>query len=203
MNKFTVPVALLALGATCFSAVALAEDDSAVQQRFREQGKAFDLSKYLQGENDARSRSFTFGSPHAHDFTVKSAGVYRFESKVAPGYADNYRIEAVLMDAQGQVIARDEGNGNSGGLKLEHPLEPGEYTLQVQANRGIVKAIPTPLCVVVRLRPWAAALQQLVVLLLVARQQPVPRQRVQVQERALLLLEPPLPLVLVCPAGLR
>nr|WP_300306192.1 hypothetical protein [Halomonas sp.] len=135
MNKFTVPVALLALGATCFSAVALAEDDSVMQQRFREQGKAFDLSKFLQGENDARSRSFTFGSPHAHDFTVKSAGVYRFESKIAPGYSDNYRIEAVLMDAQGQVISRDEGNGNSGGLKLEQPLEPGDYTLQVQANR--------------------------------------------------------------------
>lgn len=136
MRKFTVPAALLVLGATCFSStIVLADEGSAVQQRFREQGKGLDLTGFFKSENDARSRSFMFGSPHAHDFTVKSAGVYRFESKVSPGYADNYRIEAMLMDAQGRVIARDEGNGNSGGLKLEQPLEPGDYTLQVQADR--------------------------------------------------------------------
>lgn len=132
MNKVTLPVALLAL-ATCFNTAAMA--DSAAQQRFRDQGQALDLSGYLQGKNDAQSRSFTFGSAHAHDFSVKDAGTYRFESEAAPGFADSYRIEAMLMDAQGQVIARGEGNGNTGGLKLEQRLEPGDYVLQVQANR--------------------------------------------------------------------
>lgn len=132
MNKVTLPVALLAL-ATCFNTTAMA--DSAAQQRFRDQGQALDLSGYLQGKNDAQSRSFTFGSAHVHDFTVKDAGIYRFESEAAPGFADSYRIEAMLMDAQGQVIARGEGNGNTGGLKLEQRLEPGDYVLQVQANR--------------------------------------------------------------------
>lgn len=135
MKDTTFPVALLAIGVAVFSSGALADTGSAAQQRFREEGRQLDLTGFFKSDSDARSRTFPFGSPHAHDFTVETAGVYRFESSVTGGYDENYSIEAVLVDEQGNVIARDEGYGLEGGLELEHPLEPGDYELQVKAMR--------------------------------------------------------------------
>ncbi|WP_417328866.1 hypothetical protein [Halomonas cupida] len=135
MKDTTFPVALLAIGVAVFSSGALADTDSAAQQRFREEGHQLDLTGFFKSDSDARSRTFRFGAAHAHDFTVATAGVYRFESAVTGGYDENYSIEAVLVDEQGNVIARDEGYGLEGGLELEQPLEPGDYALQVKAMR--------------------------------------------------------------------
>ncbi|MDI5890862.1 hypothetical protein [Halomonas rhizosphaerae] len=109
--------------------------DSAMEQRFREEGKQLDLTRFLKSDNDARSRSFLYGSVHEHDFTVKEAGTYRFESSVPGGESDSYRVEAVLLDGEGRVVARGEGLGESGGLALRQRLEPGDYVLQVQGNK--------------------------------------------------------------------
>lgn len=109
--------------------------DSAMEQRFREEGKQLDLTRFLRSDNDARSRSFLYGSVHEHDFTVKEAGTYRFESSVPGGESDSYRVEAVLLDGEGRVVARGEGLGESGGLALRQRLEPGDYVLRVQGNK--------------------------------------------------------------------
>ncbi|MDI5921575.1 hypothetical protein QLQ86_12315 [Halomonas sp. LR5S13] len=109
--------------------------DSAMEQRFREEGRQLDLTRFLRSDNDARSRSFLYGSVHEHDFTVKEAGTYRFESSVPGGESDSYRVEAVLLDGEGRVVARGEGLGESGGLALRQRLEPGDYVLQVQGRK--------------------------------------------------------------------
>ncbi|MEC9482102.1 MAG: hypothetical protein UMU75_02100, partial [Halomonas sp.] len=44
-------------------------------------------------------------------------------------------IQAVLLDDQGQVIARGEGLGQNGGLNLSQELTPGSYTLRVTAHK--------------------------------------------------------------------
>nr|WP_298250887.1 hypothetical protein [uncultured Halomonas sp.] len=106
-----------------------------MQDRFREEGKGLDLTGLFNSETDARSRSFRFGSANAHDFNVTEAGMYRFESRVTAGYSDDYRIAAVLEDAQGNVVARDEALGQSGGLQMSQRLEPGDYVLRVEAQR--------------------------------------------------------------------
>ncbi len=133
MKQQKMTIGLLALGMALSSAPLWA--DSAMEQRFREEGKQLDLTGFLQSESDARSRSFLYGGVHEHDFTVKEAGTYRFESRVPGGESDNYRVEAVLLDDQGQVVARGEGLGESGGLALRQRLEPGDYVLQVQGNK--------------------------------------------------------------------
>ncbi|ALM54532.1 hypothetical protein AR456_04910 [Halomonas huangheensis] len=94
-----------------------------------------DLTGFFTSDNDARSRTFRFGSANAHDFTVDTAGTYRFGSSVTAGYDENYSIEAVLLDDRGNVIARDKGYGLEGGLELDQQLEPGDYVLQVKAMR--------------------------------------------------------------------
>lgn len=132
MNKPIVTAGLLSLGLALAGSQALASE---TQDRFRESGKQLDLTGFLQADNDARSRSFFYGGVQEHDFTVKEAGTYRFESEVPTGESDEYRIEALLLDDQGQVIARAEGLGQSGGLSFEQRLEPGDYVLQVQGNK--------------------------------------------------------------------
>lgn len=132
MNKPIVTAGLLTLGLALASSQALASE---MQDRFRESGKQLDLTGFLQADNDARSRSFLYGGVQEHDFTVKEAGSYRFESRVPTGESEEYRIEALLLDKQGNVLARSEGLGQSGGLNFEQRLEPGDYVLQVQANK--------------------------------------------------------------------
>tara|TARA_Y100001001_G_scaffold139715_1_gene142657 strand:- start:99 stop:1265 length:1167 start_codon:yes stop_codon:yes gene_type:complete len=134
MKDVTLPAALLALGVALGSSTVLAYD-SAVTERFREENRQLDLTGFFKPESDARSQTFLFGSPHAHDFEVEEEGVYRFESRVSAGYEDSYQIEAVLMDDAGNVIARGEGYGQDGGLQLESRLMPGTYELQVKGTR--------------------------------------------------------------------
>ncbi|MDY7115622.1 hypothetical protein RAN53_04625 [Halomonas sp. SSL-5] len=132
MNKPIVIAGLLTLGLALAGSPALASE---MQDRFRESGKQLDLTGFLQADNDARSRSFLYGGVQEHDFTVKESGTYRFASRVPIGESEAYRIEALLLDKQGNVLARSEGLGQNGGLSFQQTLEPGDYVLQVQANK--------------------------------------------------------------------
>ena len=132
MKQSMITASLLALGLSLGSAAALASE---MQDRFREEGKALDLTGFLQSENDARSRSFLYGSPHAHDFTVNEAGQYLFESRVPGGFSEDYRVAAVLLNEQGREIARGEALGQNGGLAMRQRLQPGDYTLRVEGRK--------------------------------------------------------------------
>ncbi|MFG6157288.1 hypothetical protein ACGTNG_00640 [Halomonas sp. 1390] len=132
MKQPIITASLLALGLGLASAPALASE---MEERFRSQGKQLDLTGFLQAENDARSRSFLYGSPHEHDFTVKKDGEYLFESEVPGGESEDYRVAAVLLDDQGQVIARGEALGQNGGLALRQRLAPGDYVLRVEGRK--------------------------------------------------------------------
>ncbi|WP_108445837.1 hypothetical protein [Halomonas denitrificans] len=132
MKQPIITASLLALGLGLASAPALSSE---MAERFREQGKQLDLTGFFQAENDARSRSFLYGSPHEHDFTVKQAGEYLFESSVPGGESEDYRVAAVLLDDQGRVIARGEALGQNGGLALRQRLTPGDYVLRVEGRK--------------------------------------------------------------------
>lgn len=129
MKKVTLTASLLALGICIASTPVVA---STIEERFREEGKQMDLTRFLSSENDARSRSFFYGSVHEHDFTVDEEGTYIFSSQVPAGESDDYRVDVVLMDDAGNVVARDELNSRE---RLTQRLTPGDYVLQVQGNK--------------------------------------------------------------------
>ncbi|MBB3231074.1 hypothetical protein [Halomonas stenophila] len=131
MKQPIVTAGLLALSLAAAPVAA----DSVMEERFREEGRQLDLTGFFQAETDAHSRRFLFGGANAHDFSVTEAGTYLFESEVTAGYSEDYRIAAVLEDAQGRVIARSEALGQNGGLALRQRLEPGDYVLRVEAQR--------------------------------------------------------------------
>ncbi|GED21295.1 hypothetical protein [Halomonas halmophila] len=132
MKQPILTAGLLTLGLSLVAAPTWASE---MQDRFREEGKQMDLTGYLQPETDAYSRSFLFGGVNEHDFTVEQAGTYAFTSDVTAGYADDYRIAAVLLNDQGQEITRSQALGQNGGLEMQAELEPGDYTLRVEAHR--------------------------------------------------------------------
>ncbi|MCL7940118.1 hypothetical protein M8009_07380 [Halomonas sp. ATCH28] len=132
MKQPIITASLLALGLSLASATALASE---MEERFREEGRQLDLTGFLQSDNDARSRSFLYGRPHEHDFTVNEAGQYLFESRVPGGFSEDYRVAAVLLDDQGQEIARGEALGQNGGLAMRQRLQPGDYTLRVEGQK--------------------------------------------------------------------
>lgn len=127
-----VVIITLALGLGVASAPTLASD---MQERFREEGKQLDLTRFLQSNNDARSRSFFYGRVHEHDFTVEKDGTYVFASHVQGGESQDYRVSAVLLNSEGSVVARGEGLGNAEGLALQERLTKGDYTLQVEGHK--------------------------------------------------------------------
>lgn len=132
MKQPIITASLLALGLGIASAPALSSE---MEERFRDQGKQLDLTGFFQADNDARSRSFLYGSPHEHDFTVTKEGEYLFESSVPGGESEDYRVAAALLDDQGQVIARGEALGQNGGLALRQRLAPGDYVLRVEGRK--------------------------------------------------------------------
>lgn len=127
-----VVIITLALGLGVASAPTLASD---MQERFREEGKQLDLTRFLQSDNDARSRSFFYGRVHEHDFTVAKDGTYVFASHVQGGESQDYRVSAVLLNSEGDVVARGEGLGSAEGLALQKRLTKGDYTLQVEGHK--------------------------------------------------------------------
>ncbi len=132
MKRPIVTASLLVLGMGVSAAPVLASE---MEERFREEGKAMDLTGFFSAETDAHSRSFLFGGVNAHAFTVTEAGRYRFTSRVTSGYSDDYRIAASLEDGEGNVIARSEALGQNGGLEMRQRLAPGDYVLRVEAQR--------------------------------------------------------------------
>ncbi|TDO03508.1 hypothetical protein [Halomonas ventosae] len=132
MKQPIITVSVLIVGLALSSTSALASEK---EERFREEGKQLDLTGFLQAENDARSRSFLYGTPHEHDFTVNKAGTYLFESSVPAAESSDYRVAAVLLDDQGREIARSEALGQNGGLAMRQYLEPGDYTLRVEGRK--------------------------------------------------------------------
>jgi hypothetical protein len=132
MKQPIVSGVLVALGLSLISSVSLA---SAVEDRFREEGKAMDLTGFLQSESDARSQSFQYDRVYEHAFSVDTAGDYRFESDVPGGQSEDYRLEATLLDSDGGVIARADALGQNGGLDMRKRLEPGDYVLRVEGQK--------------------------------------------------------------------
>lgn len=142
MKQPIVTAGLLSLGlvvadaglATHSTAQEYYTDGNLMEQRFRQEGRQLDLTGFLQADTDARSQDFLFNGPQEHDFTVEEAGTYLFESRVPASMADNYRMAAVLLDDQGQVLARSEALGQNGGLAMRQRLQPGDYVLRVQGE---------------------------------------------------------------------
>jgi hypothetical protein len=131
--KHRVLPLIVALGLA--GSASLANADSPALQRAREAADKVDLSKYFTSRTDARSQSFGFGGTHEHAFTVDKAGQYIFTSSTLPGASNDYRISAVVLDEKGNVVARGEGLGKNGGLRLVEQLEPGDYTLQITGHK--------------------------------------------------------------------
>ncbi|WP_189445326.1 hypothetical protein, partial [Salinicola rhizosphaerae] len=126
----TLFVALSLAGA---SSQALAQSEALKDAQ--EAASKVDLTRFFKSSSDARSQSFFFGGVDQHPFTVDRAGRYRFASSTLPGESEDYKITAKLIDANGNVLARDSGLGNTGGLEMERKLEPGDYVLQVSGQK--------------------------------------------------------------------
>ncbi|MCK0714168.1 hypothetical protein ACFO0U_14980 [Chromohalobacter sarecensis] len=133
MNHRVITTMLVALGLAGTSSLAMAQ--SAAQQKAHEAAAKIDLTDFFQSSSDARSQSFFFGGTQRHPFTVEEAGRYQFQSSTLPGDSDDYRIEATLLDAQGNEIASASGLGQNDGLTMEERLEPGDYVLRVSGQK--------------------------------------------------------------------
>lgn len=130
-RAFSTLFVALSLAGTTLPAVAQSEALKKAQAAAGE----VDLTRFFKSSSDARSQSFFFGGVNQHPFTVNKAGRYRFASSTLPGESEDYKITAKLIDANGNVLARGSGLGNSGGLEMEQQLEPGDYTLQVSGQK--------------------------------------------------------------------
>ncbi|MCK0743957.1 hypothetical protein [Chromohalobacter nigrandesensis] len=133
MNHRVITTMLVALGLAGTSSLAMAQ--SAAQQKAHEAAAKIDLTDFFQSSSDARSQSFFFGGTQTHPFTVEKAGRYQFQSSTLPGDSDDYRIEATLLDEQGNEVASASGLGQNGGLTMEQRLEPGDYVLRVSGRK--------------------------------------------------------------------
>lgn len=133
MNHRVITTMLVALGLAGTSSLAMAQ--SAAQQKAHEAAAKIDLTDFLQSSSDARSQSFFFGGTQTHPFTVEKSGRYQFQSSTLPGDSDDYRIEATLLDEQGNEIASASGLGQNDGLTMAQRLEPGDYVLRVSGQK--------------------------------------------------------------------
>ncbi|WP_280539155.1 hypothetical protein [Chromohalobacter sp. 11-W] len=133
MNHRVITTMLVALGLAGTSSLAMAQ--SAAQQKAHEAAAKIDLTDFLQSSSDARSQSFFFGGTQTHPFSVEKSGRYQFQSSTLPGDSDDYRVEATLLDEQGNEIASESGLGQNGGLTMEQRLEPGDYVLRVHGQK--------------------------------------------------------------------
>lgn len=124
---------VMSLGLVGITSLALA--DSVALQRAQQAASELDISKFLTSRTDARSQSFGFGGTHEHRLSVEKAGRYIITSTTMPGNSDDYRIEASLLDGEGNIVATEKGLGQSGGLRLVEALDPGDYELHVTAYK--------------------------------------------------------------------
>lgn len=133
MKHHALTIASIILGLSAGVPNAFAQ--SAALQKAQDAADKVDVSNYLTARTDSRSQSFGFGGVQEHSFTVEKSGNYVFTSNTLPGESNDYRIQASLLDSSGQVIAEKSARGASGGLRLEHQLEPGDYTLRAKADK--------------------------------------------------------------------
>nr|WP_298412695.1 hypothetical protein [uncultured Halomonas sp.] len=132
MKYRALPV-VVALGLSSVTLPVLAQSEAL--QRAEKAAAKVDLSRFFTSRTDARSQSFGFGGTHEHAFTVEKEGRYVFTSDTFVGNSNDYRINATLLDAQGNELASAKGLGQNGGLRLVEALEPGDYVLRVSADK--------------------------------------------------------------------
>lgn len=68
-------------------------------------------------------------------FDVAEAGTVSITSSTMIGSQDDYRLEARLLDASGNVVASDAGEGFEGDFAIETVLQPGRYTIWVDGQK--------------------------------------------------------------------
>lgn len=133
MNHRVITTMVVALGLAGTASLAMAQ--SAAQQKAHEAAAKVDITDFFQSSSDARSQSFFFGGTQTHPFSVEKAGRYQFQSSTLPGDSEDYRIEATLLDEQGNEIASGSGLGQNDGLTMEQRLDPGDYVLRVSGQK--------------------------------------------------------------------
>lgn len=68
-------------------------------------------------------------------FDVAEAGMVSITSSTMIGNQGDYRLEARLLDASGNVVASDAGEGFEGDFAIETVLQPGRYTIWVDGQK--------------------------------------------------------------------
>ncbi|WP_082926009.1 hypothetical protein [Halomonas sp. G11] len=68
-------------------------------------------------------------------FTLDEPSDVQIDSSTFPGNEGSYRLEARLLDAQGDVVAQDQGSAVAGDFSISERLAPGEYRVWVEGRR--------------------------------------------------------------------
>ncbi|MDR5885050.1 hypothetical protein [Vreelandella janggokensis] len=68
-------------------------------------------------------------------FTLDEPSDVQIDSSTFPGNEGSYRLEARLLDAQGDVVAQDRGSAVAGDFSISERLAPGEYRVWVEGRR--------------------------------------------------------------------
>ena len=68
-------------------------------------------------------------------FTLDEPSNVQIDSSTFPGNEGSYRLEARLLDAQGNVVAQDQGTAVAGDFAISEQLAPGEYRVWVDGRR--------------------------------------------------------------------
>ncbi|SDN62027.1 hypothetical protein [Vreelandella arcis] len=68
-------------------------------------------------------------------FTLDEPRDVQIDSSTFPGNEGSYRIEARLLDAQGNLVAQDKGTAVAGDFAISERLAPGEYRVWVDGRR--------------------------------------------------------------------
>ncbi|WP_075878627.1 hypothetical protein [Vreelandella massiliensis] len=71
----------------------------------------------------------------ALEFILQEPGRVRIYTTSLVGVEKNYKVEALLMDAQNGVVAREEGERFAGDIDMTVDLPPGRYTVWVNGHR--------------------------------------------------------------------
>jgi len=68
-------------------------------------------------------------------FDVVEAGTVSIASSTFPGNEGTYRLQAKVLDANGNTVASDEGSLADGDFDIESVLQPGRYRVWVKGQR--------------------------------------------------------------------
>ncbi|MDW5377415.1 hypothetical protein R6258_10855 [Halomonas sp. HP20-15] len=70
----------------------------------------------------------------ALSFDVRQAGTVAVSTSTMSGYEGTYRIEARILDSDGNVVASEKGSRFAGDIDIETVLQPGSYTVWVSGQ---------------------------------------------------------------------